>query len=72
MDRLCYQYDAVYRAARKVWPEAELRAAFRKAFLRSARTYCGSAVRALRRRRLTEVPGRAMRGLAGLARAAVA
>ncbi len=71
-DRLCYQYDAVYRAARKVWPEPELRAAFRKAFLRSARTYCGSAVRALRRRRFTEVPARAMRGLAGLARAAAA
>ncbi len=70
MDRLCYQYDYIYRAARKTWPERALRPLFRKAFLRSARTYCGSAVRALGRRRFTEVPGRAVRGLAGLARAA--
>lgn len=69
-DRLCFQYDYIYTAARRLWPERELRAQFRRAFFRSARTYCGSALRAVERRRFAEVPGRAVRGILGLARAA--
>ncbi|HWQ53858.1 MAG TPA: glycosyltransferase family A protein [Bryobacteraceae bacterium] len=70
LDRLCYQYDYIYRAARKIWPEAELTPLFRKAYFKAARTYCGSAVRALEGRRFAEVPGRTIRGLRGLAMAA--
>lgn len=69
-DRLCFQYDYIYNAARRVWPEREMRTQFRKAFFRSARTYCGSALRAFERRRFADVPRRAIRGLLVLARAA--
>jgi glycosyltransferase involved in cell wall biosynthesis len=65
-DRFCYELSHMFRRAKPLWQERELRQPFRRALLINAKAFFGSTLRAAKRGAYLEMPGRLMHGIRDL------